>query len=69
MVLDHDTNQIVIQFLSGNPRMGDSQTVGIQNGDATDGLTYACNTPGAISDNLAVCFFHPSAAAPREARE
>ncbi len=42
-----------------NPEHGSGSTTGIENADASDGLTYACNTADSIPANLAVLFRYP----------
>ncbi|MEM9530917.1 MAG: PKD domain-containing protein [Pseudomonadota bacterium] len=63
-ILYEGTHQIVYQYRGTNPKRGESQTVGIQNELATDGLTYACNQADSIVDNSAVCFYHPQSTTP-----
>lgn len=56
------TSQWVFQY-QGPGINGSSATVGIQNNDADDALTYACNTADSISTEQAVCVFnknHPN---------
>lgn len=52
--------EIVFQHGAGNPEAGSSSTTGLQNDGATDGITYACNTPDSVTDNSAQCFVHPA---------
>ncbi len=52
---------ILIQFEDAGDQEGASSTTGIEgnNVPADHGLTYACDTPGSLSDGLAVCFAYP----------
>ena len=52
-----DDHSILIQFLDASNEAGSGSTTGIENADATIGLTYACNTAGSLHDALAVRFF------------
>jgi uncharacterized repeat protein (TIGR01451 family) len=52
-----ETGEILLQFLDAGDEEGSGSTTGIMNGDRTIGLTYACNTAGSLTDNLAVRFF------------
>ena len=58
-ILYHANGEVVFQFAPGNPEQGGSSTTGIQNEEASIGLTYACNSPGSLPDYRAVCFFAP----------
>lgn len=61
VILYHQSNNIVYQIGSGNPEMGSGSTTGLQDfSPPTTELTYACNTPGSVPDNTAVCIYHPS---------
>jgi hypothetical protein len=51
------TSQWVFQH-RGPGADGATATIGIQNNNATDALTYACNTPNSLSEEQAVCVFH-----------
>lgn len=44
----------------GNPELGSSSTTGIQNGDATLGLTHVCNSASSISDSSTITFVTPT---------
>jgi hypothetical protein len=57
------TNEIVVMAPDGVDENGSGSTTGIQNGTASDGLTYACNdvTTFPTGQDTAVCFFEPSA--------
>lgn len=54
-----DNGDIVLQFLDASGEAGDDSTTGIENAGATDGLTYACDTPGSLGDGRAVRFYYP----------
>ncbi|MBN1476523.1 DUF11 domain-containing protein [Candidatus Sumerlaeota bacterium] len=56
-VLIFESGEILLQFLDAGDEEGSGSTTGIINGDMTIGLTYACNTPGSLTDNLAVRLF------------
>ncbi|MFN0134684.1 MAG: thrombospondin type 3 repeat-containing protein [Phycisphaerae bacterium] len=43
-----------------NPEKGSGSTTGIENADATDSLTHACDTANSISANLAILFTYPA---------
>ncbi len=58
-ILYHDSGELVFQMGPGNPELGSGSTTGIQNEDASIGLTYACNTSNSITDTTSVCFFPP----------
>ncbi len=52
---------ILVQFEDAGGEEGSGSTTGIEgnNAAADYGLTYACDTPGSLSDGLAVCFAYP----------
>lgn len=52
--------EIVFIQGAGNPEAGSGSTTGIQNDGATDGLTYACDTPASVPASTAQCFTHPA---------
>lgn len=58
-ILYHQSGDFVFQIGSGNPELGSGSTTGIQNGDATIGLTYACDTANSLPENTAVSFYNP----------
>jgi uncharacterized repeat protein (TIGR01451 family) len=60
-ILYHTTHDIVYVVGAGNPETGSGSTTGIQNVDATIGLTYACNVAGSLPDGRNVCFLNPAA--------
>jgi hypothetical protein len=47
---------ILTQHSSGNPEQGSGSTTGINGSNGTDGLLYAINTAGSLTDNLAILF-------------
>lgn len=51
---------IVFQHGPGNPEAGSGSTTGLQNLDATVGLTYACDTASSVQANTAQCIYHPA---------
>jgi hypothetical protein len=53
------TGQIVYQYRENPPGTGDSATVGTINGNATQGLQYACNQANTVRDARAVCIYNP----------
>jgi len=53
-VIIYENSDIVIQIEAGDPLRGQSSTTGIQNADATSGLTYACNTIGYTENDVAI---------------
>lgn len=56
------TGQWAYQY-SGQDIDGSASTTGIQNAEANDGLTFACNQAGSISQHQAVCVYdkdHPN---------
>jgi len=54
-----ENGSTLIQFEDAGTEKGSGSTTGIENSDATLGLTYACDTGASLSDNLAVCFAYP----------
>ncbi len=56
-VILFDNGDILVQILDAGDEFGSSSTTGIQNENKLDGLTYRCNTPVSITDQLAVMFF------------
>lgn len=50
---------IVLQFLDASDEAGEDSTTGIENAGATDGLTYACDTPDSLGNGRAVRFHYP----------
>lgn len=58
-VLFDDSYEIVFIQGAGNPEAGSGSTTGIQNLDASIGLTFACDTAASVPDNSAQCFAHP----------
>jgi subtilisin family serine protease len=50
---------ILMQFKDAGAEEGAGSTTGIENGDGSMGLIYACNTPASLHDDLAVCFAYP----------
>jgi hypothetical protein len=55
-----ENGNILIQFADAGAEGGRSSTTGIENDDATAGLTYnECNTSDSLEDNLAICFAFP----------
>lgn len=63
-VLYEHTWESVFMIGSGEPEEGAGATMGIQNEAATDGLTYACDTGGAIPNGTAVAFYNPEGMLP-----
>lgn len=59
VIIYDDTFEIVFQHDDRNPELGSGSTTGIQNGDSTIGLTYACDSAASIPANSAQCFLHP----------
>ncbi|MCI0395891.1 MAG: DUF11 domain-containing protein [Chloroflexi bacterium] len=57
-----DNHDIVIQMLDVGTRAGSGSTTGIENSNATDGLVYACNTSGSLSNNNAIQYYYPGLA-------
>jgi|GEM_PF-3981317 len=55
----YDPGDIVIQVEPGNPEAGSGSTTGIQNEDASIGLTYVCDTAGSLPDSTVVWFRAP----------
>jgi len=51
------TSQWVFQY-AGSGFDGSTSTTGMQNRYASDGLTFACNSPGTINTNDAVCVYN-----------
>lgn len=64
VILYDNSYEIACQIGPGNPEAGSGSTTGIQNDDATIGLTYACDTANSVPDNTAVAFFVPGSAQP-----
>lgn len=56
-VILFDNGEILVQILDAGNEFGSSSTTGIQNENNLDGLSYRCNSPVSISDQLAVMFF------------
>jgi len=56
-----DNGNVLIQFQDVGAEAGSGSTTGIENADGTIGLTYACNTPGSLSNESAICFNYPGA--------
>lgn len=69
-ILYEGSNEIVFQYDADTPIVQATPTVGIQNNDASDGLTYGCisetdsQEPTRPLPETAVCFFHPKAQPP-----
>lgn len=53
----YDSGEIVFTYCGLNPELGSGSTTGIQNEDASAGITFACNQLGSIPDRLVVRFF------------
>lgn len=58
-VLYETSGSLVFQHGPGNPELGSGSTTGIQNADATIGLTYACDAADSIQPESAQCIYHP----------
>jgi hypothetical protein len=56
-----DNGNVLIQFMDVGGEAGSSSTTGIENGDGTIGLTYACDTAGSLANETAVCMQYPGA--------
>lgn len=56
-----DDGGILIQFQNVGDETGSGSTTGIENSDASIGLTYACDTADSLTDQLAVMFYIPEA--------
>ncbi len=56
VILYPETGQWVYQY-RGSDITGANSTTGIQNADASDGLTFACNKVDSLSESQAVCIF------------
>ena len=54
-----DDNDILVQIQEAGDRAGSGSTTGIENVNATDGLTYACNEAASLADNSAIQFYYP----------
>lgn len=54
-----DDNNILVQIQEAGDRAGSGSTTGIENVNATDGLTYACNEASSLADNSAIQFYYP----------
>jgi uncharacterized repeat protein (TIGR01451 family) len=54
-----DNYSILLQYQDAGAEEGLGSTTGIENADGTDGLTYACDTPGSLRDGRAVQFYYP----------
>jgi N-acetylneuraminic acid mutarotase len=54
-----DNNDFLIEVWDAGDEAGSQSTTGIENADASDGLTYACHTAGSLTDDLAIQFYHP----------
>lgn len=65
-VIIYDNGDIIFQYSGTNPEAGSGSTTGMQSaatGTGTPpqfGLTYACNTPNTISNDLAIWIFEDS---------
>jgi N-acetylneuraminic acid mutarotase len=57
-----DNGDLVIEIFDAGDEAGSESTTGIENADASDGLTYACNTAGSLMDGLAIQFYYPQPA-------
>lgn len=57
-----DNNDILIQIQDRSNEAGQFSTTGIENSDASIGLTYACNTLNSLSNNRAIYFNYPGGA-------
>lgn len=55
-ILYPSTSQWAFQY--GDSINGGSSSTGIQNSNASDGVSYACNQAGSISSAQAVCVYH-----------
>ncbi len=62
-----DNGDIVMQFQDAGAEQGSGSSTGIENSDGTDGLNYACNTSGSLTDGLAILFQYPAAPTPTPA--
>lgn len=59
-ILLFDNNDIVIQIADAGDEAGLRSSTGIENAEASDGLTYgACQTIGHISDGLTIRYHYP----------
>jgi uncharacterized repeat protein (TIGR01451 family) len=58
-VLFDDSYEIVFIHGTGNSEAGSGSTTGLQNMDASIGLTFACDTAASIPDNSSQCISHP----------
>lgn len=58
-IILYDSYDIVFQYQQ-TTQTGASATIGIENSDASIGLTYSCNVGGSVGPGSAVCFFHPN---------
>ena len=58
-VILYDDGDITVQIGAGNPELGSGSTTGIQNGDASIGLTTVCNSANSVPDNYVAHFEHP----------
>lgn len=56
-LLYENTGQIVYQYGPGNTEAGANSSIGIQNQNASVGLSYACQQNGSVTDNKAVCIY------------
>jgi hypothetical protein len=55
-IIHFPDGNILMQHSSGNPEQGAGSTTGINGNNGTDGLLYAIDTAGSLTDNLAILF-------------
>jgi N-acetylneuraminic acid mutarotase len=58
-VILFDNNDFAIVVFEAGDEAGSGSTTGIENADASDGLTYACYTPDSLTDLMAIQFYYP----------
>ena len=54
VILFHKSGEIRYQYRDLYSGAGNEQTIGIQNGNASTGLNYACNTADSVTDDSAI---------------
>jgi hypothetical protein len=59
IILFEEYSDFLVQIEDASDEAGSESTTGIENADASDGLTYACDDGGSITDELAILFYHP----------
>ncbi len=62
-IILYEDGVVKVQILDAGPETGSSSTTGIEDYTETGGLTYACNTPDSIHNDLAILFLPPGGVA------